>query len=341
MKRHLLAAVIVCFMAPTAAYAATAVRVMVLTAFPPELSPWLSRMHDPVRITVTGAYAPVWCEKDGMCVTETGEGELNAALTVSALLSSPRLDLRHALFLRAGIAGGPPWGDDTLGSGCWANWVVSWALGHHLTALSHGAPEPLFLPMSAEHPPIGTRAFELNPRLVAIAYRVTAHVHLADDAAAIADRKLYPTQAGRKPNIAIGATITGDDFWSGVALSRLAQRIVSDYSHGQARYCTTAMEDIGDASALSRRGLLSHYLSLRTISDFDQPPPGQTAAAMLLTHRYPGGRIALENAYRIGITFVDYALAHPSKMTRLYATDSIPAAHYPLTAAEALGATRP
>ncbi|APZ43266.1 hypothetical protein [Acidihalobacter ferrooxydans] len=337
MKRLLHTALFLLLAAPVAVFAAIPVKVMVLTAFPPELAPWVKHMHDPALVKVAGAYAPVWCEKDGVCVTETGEAQVNSATTVAALLASPQLDLKQALFLRAGIAGGPPWGNDTLGGAYWANWVVSWDLGHHLTALSHDAPEPLFLPLGNDHPPLGTHAFELNPRLVKPAYHVTRHTRLADDASAIADRKLYPTQTGRTPNVAIGATITGDDYWSGVALSRVAQRIVSHYSHGEAHYATTAMEDTGDAGALARRGLLSHYLSLRTISDFDQPPAGQTAAAMLLSHQYPGGHIAFENAYRVGMAFVDYVLAHPAQMAKIYAADTVPTVHYPLTAAAAMG----
>ncbi|MEJ2654376.1 MAG: hypothetical protein P8Z69_03500 [Acidihalobacter sp.] len=337
MKHLLRTALFLLLAAPAAVFAAIPVKVMVLTAFPPELAPWLKHMEHPTQVMVAGAYSPVWCEKSGVCVTETGEAQVNSTASVAAILASPKLELADAVFLRAGIAGGPPWGDDTLGGAYWADWVVSWDLGLHLTALSHGAAEPLFLPLGDDQPPLGTHAFHLNPALVKLAYGVTKDTKLTDDENARNDRKLYPTQVNHTPNVAIGATITGDDFWSGVKLSRIAQRIVSHYTHGEAHYATTAMEDTGDAGALARRGLLSHYLSLRTISDFDQPPAGQTAAAMLLSHNYPGGHIAFENAYRVGEAFVSYALAHPKTIAKTIAADSVPATHYPLTAAEAMG----
>lgn len=338
MKRFARLALLWLLAAPAAAFAAALpVKVMVLTAFPPELAPWLKHMQRPTQLKIAGAYAPVWCDPRGVCVTETGEGQVNAATSVAAILASPELALAHTLFLRAGIAGGPPWGNDTLGGAYWADWVVSWDLGHHLTATSHGASEPLFLPLGDDHPPLGTHAFHLNPALVRLAYDATRTTRLADDHAARANRKLYPTQAGRTPNVAIGATITGDDFWSGVQLSRVAQTIMDHYTHGRAHYATTAMEDTGDAGALARRGLLAHYLSLRTISDFDQPPADRTAAAMLLAHDYPGGHIAFENAYRVASALIAYDLAHPQAVAAAMAADGVPAAGYPLDAARAMG----
>lgn len=337
MKR-LIALLAIALLAPAGAFAAAVpVKVMVLAAFPPELAPWLNHMKDPTELKIAGTYAPVWCDARQVCVTETGEAQVNSATTVSALLASSQLDMTRALVLRAGIAGGPPWGQDTLGGAYWSDWVISWDLGHHLTAVSHGQPEPRFLPLGDDQPPLGTEAFKLNPWLINLAFEATREIPLADDLPAMNNRKLYPGQANRQPQVGIGATVTGDDFWSGVELSRQAQQIVDYYTHGAARYVTTAMEETGDADAMARRGLLSHYLSLRTISDFDEPPAGETAAAMLLAHSYPGGRIAFENAYRVGNAFVDYALTHPHAITKAIAEDRVPVTHYPLSAAQAMG----
>lgn len=337
MKRLLTRLLLGLLLIAPGAFAAVPVKVMVLAAFPPELAPWLKHMKHPTELKIAGAYAPVWCDARHVCVTETGEAQVNSATTVSALLASGQLDMTQALVLRAGIAGGPPWGQDTLGGAYWSDWVISWDLGHHLTAISHGQPEPRFLPLGDDQPPLGTEAFKLNPWLVNLAFEVTREIPLADDLPAMNNRKLYAGQTNRQPQVGVGATVTGDDFWSGVELSRLAQQIVDYYTHGAARYVTTAMEETGDADAMARRGLLSHYLSLRTISDFDQPPPGETAAAWLLEHNYPGGRIAFENAYRVGNAFVDYVLAHPKQIAQAMRADRVPATHYPLSASEAMG----
>ncbi len=337
MKRLFIPRVLYLLLVTSIAFAdALPVKVMVLTAFPPELAPWVKHIEHPSLLNVAGAYAPVWCDARAVCVTETGKGQVNAATTVSALLASDSLDLNHAVVLRAGDAGGPPWGDVTVGGAYWSDWVVSWDLGHHLPSLSQGQPEPRFLPRRANKPPLGTAAFHLNPALVNLAYDATRRTPLADDASARRIRAQYPGHAGRVPNIAIGATVTGDDFWVDAEYSRVAQQIVDYYTHGEARYLTTAMEDTGDAGAMARRGLLAHYLSLRAISDFDQPPSGQTAAAMLLRQQQQSN-IAFENAYRVGGAFVEYALAHPQAVATAMAADNVPVIHYPLTAAEAMG----
>jgi purine nucleoside permease len=324
--------------APMAASAAAMqVKVLVLTAFPPELVPWRAHLDHPVSFDVPGAYAPVWCEADGVCVTETGEGQVNAASSVAAILLSPVFDLSHAIVLRAGIAGGPPWGDGTLGGAYWADWVVSWDFGYHLPAISSGQKEPRFLPLGSAKPPLGTQVLQLNPTLVALAYAATRDTPLADDAAAARARTLYPGQGGRRPALAIGAVVVSDEFWIGAAFSREAEAIVDEYTNGTAHYATSAEEDTGDAGALARRSMLSHYLSLRTVSDFDQPPAGETPAAMALADTFPGGDIAIENAYRVAHAFIAYVLAHPLAIDEAIGADSVPRTHYPLDSVEAMG----
>lgn len=327
------------FLAVPAAASAAAlpVRVLVLTAFPPELAPWRAHLDHPASFDVAGAYAPVWCEADGLCVTETGEGQVNAAASVAAILLSPALDLSRAVILRAGIAGGPPWRDGTLGGAYWANWVVSWDFGYHLPAISSGQKEPGFLPLGSSKPPLGTQAFQLNPALVALAYAATKGTPLADDAAAVKARTLYPGQVGRRPALAIGAVVVSDQFWIGAAFSREAEAIVGAYSNGAAHYAASSEEDTGDAGALARRSMLSHYLSLRAISDFDQPPAGETPAAMALSDTFPGGDIAIENAYRLARVFVAYVLAHEEAINEAISADALPHPSYPLDPAEATG----
>ncbi|HUA78052.1 MAG TPA: hypothetical protein VMA86_10305 [Acetobacteraceae bacterium] len=324
--------------APAAALAtALPVKVMVLTAFPPELAPWLAHLDHPVPLEIAGAYAPVWCDTRAVCVTETGEGQINAAASVAAILASSALDLSQAVFLRAGIAGGPPWGNGTLGGANWADWVISWDFGYHLPDVSNDQSEPHFIPLSASEPPLGTLAFHLNPALVALAFSATKDTPLADDAAARAGRARYPVQSGRLPRVAIGASVISDQFWIGAAYSREAQSIVSDYTGGTSSYASSAEEDTGDAGALARRSLLSHYLSLRTISDYDQPPAGETAAAMALANEFPGSTIAVENAYRVAQAFIAYALANPRAVATAIGADTVPSPRYPLSATQAAG----
>src|SRR5580658_10239502 len=70
--------------------------------------------------------------------------------------------------------------------------------------------------------------------------------------------------------------------------------------------------DAGESRTL---GLESHMV-LRTASDFDQPPPGMTAAQNLARNtgrQYVGYLPALESAWRVGNTVVQEITAHWSK----------------------------
>jgi purine nucleoside permease len=283
-----------------------AVRVLVLTMFSDETSPWLAREHLTTSFDVPGALTPVRCTVTGLCVTTTGEGKSNAGTSVTAILLDRRLDLQHAYFLTAGIAGTPP-SVGTLGFAAWARWVVDWDLGNHLlpdTApdIPHG-----YLPSYGEH----TSVYHLNERLSALALTVTRNVPLSDSPEAVAARSRYPGQADRHPFVMQCDTVSGDDFWAGSALSEEAQYITDLRTAGAGRYCTTEEEDSATATALSRAGFLDRYLDLRTASDFDQPYPGQTMRALLAT--MPGEGTAVENAYRVGSTMAHHLIDNPSE----------------------------
>lgn len=66
----------------------------------------------------------IHCTKDGdICQIITGQAEINAASTISALIYSTRFDLTYTYFLIAGIAGiSPKLG--TLGSVTFARYAV-------------------------------------------------------------------------------------------------------------------------------------------------------------------------------------------------------------------------
>jgi purine nucleoside permease len=271
-----------------------AVRVLVLTMFDQETAPWLA--HESLTRIIDVPHAgPVHCADYGLCVTTIGEGKVNAATSLSALLAAPALDLHTAYFLTAGIAGVSPQ-NATLGFAAWARWIVDWDLGHHLApADAPGVPHG-YLPYDDHQ----TNVFHLDDRLVEMAFTLTKDLPLADDAEAAADRAHYPGQASRRPYVAVCDTISGDDYWTGADYSQEAQYITDIWTKKAGRYCTSEMEDSATAAVLARHGLLNRYLDLRTGSDFDQPYPGQSATDVLT--RFPGAGPAFDNAYRVGST---------------------------------------
>lgn len=83
-------------------------------------------------------------------------------------------------------------------------------------------------------------------------------------------------------------------------------------TNSQGIYCTTQMEDNATATALKAHGYLNRYLSLRTVSNFDQPHPGQSVLDHL-DHSTAGFPLALDNAYTVARTATDYLLKNPPR----------------------------
>jgi purine nucleoside permease len=306
-RRPALAVAIVVLLVCAACGASTddrfGVRVLVITMFSAETAPWLGHEQLSKNIAVPGVAEPIRCTNEGLCVATVGEGKANAAASMSSILDNPALDLSHAYFITAGIGGTSPKAG-TIGFGGWARYLVDWDLGHHLDPATIPDVPFGYLPRDS----IGTNVFRLNDALVDQAYSLTKGLELADSPQAVETRSHYPGQAGRTPFVDVCDTITGDDFWNGVALSQEAEHITSIWTKGQGSYCTTQMEDNATATVLDRHGYLNRYLTLRTASNFDQPYPGQSARAVLAG--FPGGTIAAENAYTLGSVVAHYLVDH-------------------------------
>ena len=113
----------------------------------------------------------------------------------------------------------------------------------------------------------------------------------------------------RPPKVMIGATLATSRFWEGALMSQWAEKWVDYWSGGASRYVTTACEDAGVMRALTSLAKggkvdINRVLILRTASDFDQPPIGETPAQSLATKDSPdhlaGYLPSLESAFRVG-----------------------------------------
>ncbi|MFE3194938.1 purine-nucleoside phosphorylase [Nocardia sp. NPDC059240] len=281
------------------------VGVLVITMFDPENEVWLQREQLPTTVEVPGAFKPVRCNADKLCVAETGQGKSNAATTMMAILGSDKFDFRNTYFLTAGIAGTPP-EQGTLGGAAWARWVVDFDLGNHLDPAA--APDVPFGYRPVED--YNTAAYQLDESLVEKAVEWTKDAKLADSPDAAAERAQYPGQEGRTPAVMKCDTMTGDDFYSGKLLSDTAGYIMSQRTKGAGVYCTTQMEDNATATALKAHGYLDRYLSLRTMSNFDQPYPGQSVVQHL-DQTSGGFKIALQNQYTLGKLVAEQLIKNP------------------------------
>lgn len=280
------------------------VGVLVITMFDGETGPWLEKESLPLTVKVPGAYKPIRCNADGLCVTQIGMGKSNAGISMDAILTSPKLDLSDSYFLTAGIAGAPPT-KGTLGFAAWTRWIVDYDLGHHLNPedvpdLPYG-----FMPLD-----IDTQVYHLNEDLAATAYKVTKDLKLTDNPESVEERSHYPGQEGKTPFVTMCDTVTGDNWFAGKEESEKAQYITDLHTGNKGEYCTTQMEDNATAAALARHGYLQRYLNVRTASDFDQPYSGQTLEELL--SNFPGYQPSVDNAYLVGSTMAHYLIKHPS-----------------------------
>jgi purine nucleoside permease len=302
-----------------------AVKVVVVTMFergadtgdePGEFQYWVEREKLDRVLPFPQGYRSLRMNGNGVLGIVTGVGTARAAASIMALGMDPRFDLARAYWLVAGIAGVDP-ADATLGSAAWAEWVVDGDLAHEIDAREIPPDwKTGYVPLRRSVPyelPRQTsdsgEAYHLNPGLVNWAFQLTRNVALVDTGAMRKERALFESpNARRAPFVLRGDTLSSSTFWHGKLLNQWANDWVRYHTGGQGNYVTTAMEDTGTLQSLTflaRAGRVdvNRVLVLRTASDFDQPPPGVSAAESLARTKigsYTGFLPALEAAWRVG-----------------------------------------
>jgi purine nucleoside permease len=305
------------------------IRVVVVTMFergadtgddPGEFQFWVEREKLDRIIPFPQAYHDLRMNTRGVLGMVTGMGTARAAASVMALGLDPRFDLTHAYWVVAGIAGVNP-AASSIGSAAWAEWVVDGDLAHEIDAREIPADwstgiiplrknRPYELPKG---PPEG-EAYHLNPLLTEWAYRLTKDVGLDDNPDIRREREKFAGEnARRAPFVLKGDTLSASTFWHGKLLNQWAIDWVKYHTDGHGSYVTTAMEDTGTLQSLTwlaKAGKVdvSRVMVLRTASDYDQQPPGMTAAESLAATKigkYVAYIPALEAAYRVGSKVVD------------------------------------
>lgn len=325
----LLAALLI---APAAARAARpiSVRVVVVTTFelgqdtgdtPGEFQAWVERL--PLRIVLPfpqGYHKLRLNAQLGVLGMVSGEGPARMASSITALGYDPRFDLSHAYFVLAGIGGIDP-NAGSVASAAWAKHVVT-GEGHEIDAreIPSGWPTgyvpyqratPYEQPVPAADSVWGTAVYTLDAGLVDWAYGLTRSMTLPDSRPLQVSRARYTGMAlARKPPFVLeGDTLASGIFWVGDKLNRWAEDWTRYWTHGQGVFATTAEEDGGLMQALTflshaHRVDLSRVLVLRTASNYDMPPPGQTAAELLASEGketgFSGFRASLDSAYAVG-----------------------------------------
>ncbi|MCJ1245078.1 hypothetical protein MMC30_002279 [Trapelia coarctata] len=296
--------------------------------FPPEGDVWYGIPEFNLlaqNITVPGLsplYPDVHCTASGeICQLVTGESEINAATTISALTFSPLFTLTKTYFLIAGIAGINP-EIATTGSVTFARYAVQVALQYEFDAreipanfstgyVPQGSTSPTQYPQSI----YGTEVFEVSDALRQLAIGFAKTATLNDTAVAQAYRANYASSAAytagsEAPGVVACDVATSDVYFSGALLSEAFGNTTSLYTNGSGVYCTTAQEDNATLEALLRgaaRNLtdFSRIIVMRSASDFDRPYVGSSDTFNLFYANQGGFGPAIANLYLAGVKVVE------------------------------------
>ncbi len=315
-------------------------RVVVVTTFeigkdtgdvPGEFQDWVEKLPLGTVLPFPQGLHPLrFNARLGVLGMVSGEGPARMASSMTALGYDPRFDLSHAYFVLAGIAGVDPKAG-SVGSAAWAKHVVT-GEAHEIDAreiprdwTTGYVPLPRTKPYEQPVPPAdtvwGTAAYTLNPGLVDWAYGLTKAVPLYDTDAMRATRLRYTdfAAARRAPFVFEGDTLASSNFWVGEKLNAWAEDWTHYWTHGRGTFAMTAEEDGGMMQALTflahtHKVDLRRVLVLRTSSDYDMPPPGETPAALLASEGTEAGfsafRASVDAAYAVGSKVVLQLATH-------------------------------
>lgn len=273
------------------------VDVLVLPAFddleglPGEAAPWRATYDLERTLRIDGVPTPVRYADRGNAVVPTGVGKTAATATTTALLTSDRIDLRGALVLSVGAAGGPP--TLPVGSVVLAETVIDWDDKCRFDPAGDGV--PLAMNPYTE----GRGRFDLDAELVADARSLAEGVDLAVPGS---------ERPESDPVVVTGTNLCGDELWHGHELAEQVAWLLE--AHDAGPYRATEMEDAGTASALERFDRLDQYLSIRGISNHDRPDSGVPASESFFDPTFESGfELGIENAVAVARAIVDDRLA--------------------------------
>jgi purine nucleoside permease len=298
--------------------------------FGPEADVWYKENDNPSgignlfaqNITVPG-FSPLFpaahCTANGqVCQLTTGESEINAASTITALVHSPLFNLTKTYFMIGGIAGiNPKYG--TLADVAFCKYAIQVALQYEFDAreipsnFSTGyVPQGAYSPEEYPQSIYGTEVFEVNEALRDIAAGFALSATLNDSTEAIAYRANYANDgvtlyknATLKPSIRKCDVATSDVYFSGTLLGEAFENTTSLFTNGSGIYCMTAQEDNATLEAMIRAALsglldFSRIIVMRTASDFDRPYPGLSDLDNLFYVQQGGFAPAIANIFLAG-----------------------------------------
>lgn len=259
-------------------------KMFVINMFSLEEAPFLDSYDFVNEISIPGLspiYNTIHCDANyELCQLTTGEGEINAASTLTALSLSPFFDLSKTFFLVAGIAGISPL-QGTIGDVTFARFAVqileyevdardlpaNWTTGY----FAFGSDEPGEYPGNI----YGTEVFELNENLRDRALELAQSAFLYNGSKINEEFRLTYNYApaNSTPKAIACDSLTSDTYWFGELMDETFTNYTKLMTNGTGTYCTTQQEDNATLEALIRAAMyglvdFSRIVVMRSASDF-------------------------------------------------------------------------
>lgn len=259
--------------------------------------------------------------KNGVALYLTGMGKVNAALSVSALVSDQRFDFSEAYVISTGCAGAA-YEYGVMGDVYVITAAVDYDLGHlvDIRDMEEDTTYPVTWYYEKDYADSSCKL--LNQELAQKVYDLVKDVKINTTEltrSVMASSFNNAEWAIRDPMVLKGTTATGDNYWKGIHMHNNAKFIVENYGCPDP-FAVSEMEDVAIAIALERAGMLDRYIIIRDAVNMDVFINGDTPDSLWNPDyaeetSYENGKetvdifsTAMENNFLVGRVVIDAIL---------------------------------
>ena len=211
---------------------------------------------------------PTLYYKDGLAMCVLGEGKVNCAADLTAILLDSRFDFGNAYVLTVGCGGGA-YGRSVIGDVFLITGVADFDVGHRadIRELSTDRDSGWFREYGFDQ----FGYVVMDQALVDEVYPLIKDMkpHVGDDVKEYMAKHFDNAEwATRDPMVVKGSSVTGDCYWKGTYLSDEATMIAESYGLPDP-FMITEMEDIAIGLVLGKMGMQDRYLGVRVNVNMD------------------------------------------------------------------------
>lgn len=216
----------------------------------------------------------------GLAMYITGMGKVNAAVSLTAVLSDSRFDFSRAYVISTGCAGGAA-GLAVMGDVFVISAAVDCDIGHHadIREMESSRSDVTWF-RDGSYDDIAFKI--LNPALVEKVFCLVRSVSLRTTPRTAAFMKKEfkgEAWAVRQPRVGRGTTLSGDNFWKGRYGHANAVFMAESYGCPDP-YALSEMEDLPIALVLERFGMGDRYIIIRACVNMDVFMGGNTPESL-------------------------------------------------------------